>query len=278
MNDNHDKIAIGLDLGTTSSGIGVYNNGKVEIIPNGKDEPTTHSTVIIKDSDILIGEDTTDFLVKTFDTCIYEFKRLIGIKFDKELIQKDMETLPFKIIRKDKNIPLIEIKNNGMPVLYNFIEIASIAIKKMIHMAEHYILKKINELVISVPANFNESQRVLTKQAAELAGLRVIRIINEPTAAALAYYYNETLENNKNILVLDFGGGFFEVCIISLKKNEKEADFKEFEVLGISAKLGGKDFDNKLVDYFLNELNKDSIKISNVFKNLKSIVKLLKNV
>ena len=138
-------------------------------------------------------------------------------------------------------------------------------------MAEHYISKKINELVISVPANYNDSQRVLTKQAAELAGLRVIRIINEPTAAALAYYYNETLENNKNILVLDFGGGFFEVSKISLKKNEKEADFKEFEVLGTSgAKLGGKDFDNKLVDYFLNELeNKDSIK-----KNKQCIQKL----
>jgi molecular chaperone DnaK (HSP70) len=266
-----DELAIGLDLGTTLSCIGVYKNGTVEIIKNKKGEPITPSVVIINDSNILVGEDTTDFLVKYYDTCIYEIKRLIGKKISEKSVQKDIEKLPFKIVKSNDDTPMIEINSHGIPIKYSPVEISSFVIKKMINNAEKQLNKKINKLVITVPAYFSDSQRKLTKQAAELVGLKVLRVINEPTAAALAYCYNETLENNKNILVFDLGGGFFEVSILSLKKKENEPDFKEFEVLGTSgAQLGGKDFDIKLIDYFLNELeHKDVIK-----KNKKYIQKL----
>ena len=184
-----DEYAIGLDLGTTFSCIGVYRNGDVEIIPNRNGEIITPSIVIINnDSNILVGEETIDYLVKYYDSCIYEIKRLIGTKFSDKEVKIEMEKLPFKIVHANNGDALeVEVTINGIKKTFSPVEISSFIIKKMVNNAEIYLEKKITKLVITVPAYFNDSQRKLTKQAAELVGLKVIQIINEPTVAALSY-------------------------------------------------------------------------------------------
>ena len=261
-----DEYAIGLDLGTTFSCIGVYRKGGVEIIPNSIGEKITPSVVVFKGNDILVGEDTNDYLVKDYKNCIYEVKRLIGIDFTKEKdknkekekekeLKEEIEKLPFKVVRKDKNTLNIKVegKKDFSPA-----EISSLIIKKMIQNASKYLNKTIKKLVITVPAYFKEPQKALTRQAAEMLGLEVIRIINEPTAAALAYgFTNEKLED-KNILVFDLGGGTFDVSILAFE-TEKVDDkkVKNLKVLASAGDmhLGGEDFDNALVDYIINKQN-----------------------
>ena len=253
-----DEYAIGLDLGTTFSCIGVYRNGWVEIIPNRNGEKITPSVVIISnDEKILVGEETTDFLVQNYDSCIYEVKRLIGKEIDDKELDKIQKRLPFTIVRPHGkgNLPEIKIKNNGKTMTYTPVEISSYIIKKMVFNAEKYLNKKISKLVITVPANFTDSQRALTRQAAEALKLKVLRIINEPTAAALAYGFDEKKNLNSNILIFDLGGGTFDVSILSLKKDEKD-NSTSFEVLGTAGdtNLGGEDFDNVLVEIVLRKI------------------------
>ena len=253
-----DEYAIGLDLGTTFSCIGVYRNGWVEIIPNRNGEKITPSVVIISnDEKILVGEETTDFLVQNYDSCIYEVKRLIGKEIDDKELDKIQKRLPFTIVRPHGkgNLPEIKIKNNGKTMTYTPVEISSYIIKKMVFNAEKYLNKKISKLVITVPANFTDSQRALTRQAAEALKLKVLRIINEPTAAALAYGFDEKKNLNSNILIFDLGGGTFDVSILSLKKDEKD-NSTSFEVLGTAGdtNLGGEDFDNALVEIVLRKI------------------------
>ena len=274
-----DEYAIGLDLGTTFSCIGVYRNGGVEIIPNKNGEKTTPSVVIITDSNILVGEETTNFLVKNYESCIYEIKRLIGRKFSDKEVQEEIKKLPFKIINANNgDFPEVEVIFNGQKKTYNPVEISSFIIKKMVKNAENYINKKIHELVITVPAYFNDSQRKLTKQAAELLGLRVRRIINEPTAAALSYGFDKKQELNENILVFDLGGGTFDVSILSVKKDEKNN--LSFQVLGTSGdtQLGGEDFDNELVNYFLKKRKENENEIRNDKKALKRLKVSCENI
>ena len=259
-----DEYAIGLDLGTTFSCIGVYKDGKVEIIPNKKDEKTTPSIVIIDpNSDVLVGEDTEENLVKNYNTCIYEIKRFIGRKFSDKEVKQELEKLPYKIIgAQDDDSPIIQVINNGIPITYNPVEISSFIIKKMVQTAEKYINKRVTKLVITVPAYFSDSQRKLTKQAAELVGLHVLRVINEPTAAALAYGFDKDQALNEKILVFDLGGGTFDVSILSIHKDENNSERKVFQVLGTSGdtQLGGEDFDNKLVEFCLDQQsNKEKI-------------------
>ena len=287
MDTLEDEYAIGLDLGTTFSCIGVYKNGKVEIIPNSLGNNITPSIVIIDNNlDILVGEETSDCLVKKYDSCIYETKRLIGRNFSDKEVKDEIQKLTFKIIKsKDDNSPVIEIMNNGIPITYYPVEISSFIIKKMVQNAEKYLNSRISKLVITVPAYFNDSQRKLTKQAAELAGLKVLRVINEPTAAALAYGLDKKLQNNEKILIFDLGGGTFDVSIISIKKDENNLNHKVFQVLSTSGdmQLGGKDFDNKLVEYFLNkmddkeEIKKDKKCIQNLKISCEKIKKDLSN-
>lgn len=258
MEELEDEYAIGLDLGTSFSCIGVYRNGGVEIIPNRNGEKTTPSIVIItKDSNILVGEETTDFLVKNYDSCIYEIKRLIGRDFNDKEFQKEIKKLPFKIVQsKKRKTPEVEVIIDKKSKTYSPIEISSFIIKHMVQNAEKYLKRKINKLVITVPAYFNNSQREATKQAAELLGLKVLKIINEPTAAALYYGFDKKQNLNENILVFDLGGGTFDVSILSLNKNsENESTNISFEVKGIAGNtnLGGEDFDNKLVKYILEK-------------------------
>ena len=274
MDNLEDEYAIGLDLGTTFSCIGVYKDGKVEIIPNSIDEKITPSIVILtKDSNILVGEDTIEFLVQYYDSCIYEIKRLIGRKFSDKDIKKEIKKLPFNVINLNDGSPGIEININGIPIRYNPVEISSFIIKKMVHNAENYLKKKITKLVITVPAYFNDSQRKLTKQAAELVGLKVLRIINEPTAAALAYGFDNKEKISEKILVFDLGGGTFDVSILSVKIDINNNDYKSFQVLGTSGdtQLGGEDFDNQLVEYFLSKIDNGE-----KIKENKQLIKKLK--
>ena len=205
MEQLEDEYAIGLDLGTTFSCIGVYRNGWVEIIPNKNGEPITPSVVIIANDKPIVGEDTTKYLVQNYDSCIYEVKRLIGRAISQKELKELKERLSFNIViphlnNKD-NFPEIEINSNGKTLTYTPVEISSFIIKQMVYNAEQYLKKKITKLVITVPANFNDSQRALTSQAAEALGLKVLRIINEPTAAALAYGLDEKKYQNCNILI-----------------------------------------------------------------------------
>ena len=277
-----EEYAIGLDLGTTFSCIGAYRKGTVEIIPNKNGEKITPSVVIFNnDSSILVGEETREFLVKNYDSCIYEIKRLIGRKFTDEEVQLELKKLPFKIIKANScDSPEVEIKVNGETKTYNPIEISSFIIKKMVKHAENYLNKSINKLVITVPAYFNDSQRKLTRQAAEMAGLKVLRIINEPTAAALSYGFDKTNDINEKILVFDLGGGTFDVSILSLKKEEKDENYLSFTVLGTSGdtQLGGEDFDNVLVNYFLEKRKDIEEKIRDDKKALKRLKVSCENI
>ena len=293
MEDLEDEYAIGLDLGTTFSCIGVYRNGGIEIIPNANGEKTTPSIVIItndpnkkEELKILVGEETTDFLVKNYDSCIYEIKRLIGRKYKE--VKKEIEKLPFKIIKaNDEDSTEIEIKLNGITKKYSPVEISSFIIKKMVKNAENYLNKRITKLVITVPAYFNDSQRKLTKQAAELIGLKVIRVINEPTAAALCYGFELDKNTNQKILVFDLGGGTFDVSILDLsissEKDDDNTKFKTFKVLSTSGdtQLGGEDFDNELVNYFLSrrkEFEDEMRKDNKAIKRLKIACENVKKI
>ena len=281
MEQLEDEYAIGLDLGTTFSCIGVYRNGWVEIIPNKNGEPITPSVVIIANDKPIVGEDTTKFLVQNYDSCIYEVKRLIGRAISEKELKELRKRLSFKIVtphsNKKDNFPEIEIDSNGKTLTYTPVEISSYIIKQMVYNAEQYLKKKITKLVITVPANFNDSQRALTSQAAEALNLKVLRIINEPTAAALAYGLDEKKDQNCNILIFDLGGGTFDVSILALQK-DKEKNSTKFEVLGTAGdtNLGGEDFDNILVEIVLNKIkNENSINVEKI-RNDKKAMKTLK--
>ena len=280
-----DDYAIGLDLGTTFSCIGVYKNGGVEIIPNSVGEKITPSIVIFKDNEILVGEDTTDVLVKYYDNCLYEVKRLIGLDFSQKNYQEEIEKLPFKVIlptQRNKQAD-IEVVINKQKKTFSPTEISSLIIKKMVHNAENYLHKKIKKLVITVPAYFSENQKKLTSQAAEMLNLDVIKIINEPTAAALAYGFTEDQSKDKNILVFDLGGGTFDVSILSFESerdNKENVNSKNLSVLSSSGDmhLGGEDFDNALVDFVIEKQNIDEKKIRKSNQAIKRLKVACENI
>ena len=257
MSELEEGYALGLDLGTTYSCIGVYRNGGVEIIPNRNGDKTTPSIVTVLNKDeILLGEEALGNLVKDYDNSIYVIKKFIGRKFDDAKIKEEIskEKFPFKIVEdKTGKYPLVLIDKNKQKIEFTLEEISSFVIRKMVDNAELYLGKKVNKLVITVPANFNDAQRNCTKQAAQLAGVEVLRIINEPTAAALAYglEYADPDEKEKKILVFDLGGGTFDVTILKINQSGDQS----FEILSTKGDkfLGGEDFDNKLVDFILDK-------------------------
>ena len=274
-----ENYALGLDLGTTFSCIGVYRNGEVEIIPNRNGDKITPSMVTILDKDkILCGEETLNNLVKNYDSTIYAIKRFIGRNFLDSKVQNDLkkENFPFKITYdSDGKHPSVEVTKDNQIIKFSLEEISSFVIKKLVESAQNFLKNKINQLVITVPANFNVAQRNCTEQAAKLADIKVLRIINEPTAAALAYgLQNKENTSNGKILVFDLGGGTFDVTILKINKSKEE----NFEVISTKGNkfLGGEDFDNKLVDFFLDKFcKKFQIKKEDIFTN-KKIIKNLK--
>ena len=251
MDELQDGYALGLDLGTTFSCIGVYRNGGVEIIPNRNGDKTTPSIVtIIDEKTILKGEETYQHLVKDYDSSIYAIKRFIGRDFKDKKVKEEIniENFPFKIVGDENGkFPMVAINKKNKEMKFTLEQISSFVIRKMADSAEDFLGKKVKKLVITVPANFTDGQRKCTENAAKLAGIEVLRIINEPTAAALAYGLGKTdneagKNKEKKILVFDLGGGTFDVTILNISKSEEQ----NFEILSTKGDkfLGGEDFDN----------------------------------
>ncbi|KAJ0478020.1 putative Heat shock protein 70 family [Helianthus annuus] len=241
---------IGIDLGTTYSCVGVYKNGHVEIIANDQGNRITPSWVAFTDNERVIGEAAKNQAAVNPERTVFDVKRLIGRKFEDKEVQKDMKLVPYKIVNKDGK-PFIQVKHKeGETKVFSPEEISAMVLTKMKETAEAFLGKKVKDAVVTVPAYFNDAQRQATKDAGKIAGLNVVRIINEPTAAAIAYGLNKK-GVEKNVLVFDLGGGTFDVSILTL-------DNGVFEVLAThgDTHLGGEDFDQRIMEYFIKLINK----------------------
>nr|UJQ69877.1 heat shock protein 70 [Diamesa zernyi] len=245
------KVAIGIDLGTTYSCVGVYQHGKVEIIANENGNRTTPSYVAFNDTERLIGDAAKNQVAMNPTNSVFDAKRMIGRKFDDEKLQADMKHWPFKVIN-DCGKPKIQVEFKGETKIFAPEEVSSMILTKMRETAEDYLGQKVTDAVITVPAYFNDSQRQATKDAGAIAGLNVLRIINEPTAAALAYGLDKNLKGEKNVLIFDLGGGTFDVSILAIDQGSL------FEVKSTAGDthLGGEDFDNRLVTHFVDEFKR----------------------
>ena len=250
---------IGIDLGTTNSCVAVLEGDAPKVIENSEGARTTPSIVAYsEDGEILAGQSAKRQAVTNPGNTVYAVKRLIGRRFDDDVVKKDMDMVPYKIVKADNGDAWVEIKGESKAAP----QISAEILKKMKKTAEDYIGEAINEAVITVPAYFNDSQRQATKDAGKIAGLDVKRIINEPTAAALAYGMDKS-SGDKVVAVYDLGGGTFDISVIEIADVDGE---KQFEVLATNGDtfLGGEDFDMRLIEYLSSEFKKDSgIDLSN---------------
>ena len=250
---------IGIDLGTTNSCVSVLEGDKPKVIENAEGARTTPSIVAFADEgEILVGQSAKRQAVTNPENTVYAVKRLIGRRFEDDVVKKDMEMVPYKIVKAKNGDAWVEIKGESKAAP----QISAEILKKMKKTAEDYIGETVSEAVITVPAYFNDSQRQATKDAGKIAGLDVKRIINEPTAAALAYGMDKS-SGDKVVAVYDLGGGTFDISVIEIADVDGE---KQFEVLATNGDtfLGGEDFDMRLIDYLSSEFKKDSgIDLSN---------------
>ncbi|XBC42423.1 MAG: molecular chaperone DnaK [Buchnera aphidicola (Meitanaphis elongallis)] len=243
---------IGIDLGTTNSCIAIMDGKKTRVLENAEGDRTTPSIIAYTENgEILVGKPAKRQAITNPKNTLFAIKRLIGRKFTDEEVQRDIKIMPYKIIKSDNGDAWINIKKQKLAPP----QISAEVLKKMKKTAEDYLGEKITEAVITVPAYFNDAQRQATKDAGRIAGLDVKRIINEPTAAALAYGLDKD-KNNKIIAVYDLGGGTFDISIIEIDNVDKE---KTFEVLATNGDthLGGEDFDSRLINYLSEEFKKD---------------------
>jgi len=251
--------AIGIDLGTTYSCVGVWMNDKVEIIANDQGSRTTPSYVAFTESERLIGEAAKNQVSKNPENTIFDAKRLIGRPYDDPAIQNDMKHWPFKVKRNHDGKPLLTANYLGQEKTFRPEEISSMVLLKMKETAESYLGKKVYDAVVTVPAYFNDAQRQATKDAGAIAGLNVLRIINEPTAAAIAYGLEKSVAKEWKVLIFDLGGGTFDVSVLVI-----EDGVFEVKATNGDTHLGGEDFDNWIVSHCISDFKKKSgIDISN---------------
>lgn len=242
--DEDIGTVIGIDLGTTYSCVGVFKNGRVEIIANDQGNRITPSYVAFtEDGDRLIGDAAKNQLTTNPEHTIFDVKRLIGREWNDKAVQSDIKHYPFKVVNKN-NKPHIQAKVGDSLKVFAPEEISAMVLSKMKDIAEGYLGKKVTNAVVTVPAYFNDAQRQATKDAGRIAGLNVMRIINEPTAAAIAYGLDK--KGEKNVLVFDLGGGTFDVSILTI-------DNGIFEVVATNGDthLGGEDFDQRVMEHFI---------------------------
>lgn len=250
MSKTYTGESVGIDLGTTYSCVGVWQNDKVEIIANDQGQRTTPSYVAFTDTERLIGDAAKNQVAMNPTNTVFDAKRLIGRKFDDPSVQSDMKHWPFTLKAGPEGKPLIEVTYKGERKTFSPEEISSMVLTKMKQIAEAYLGKEVKNAVITVPAYFNDSQRQATKDAGVIAGLNVMRIINEPTAAAIAYGLDQK-GGEKNILIFDLGGGTFDVSLLSI-----EDGIFEVKATAGDTHLGGEDFDNRMVEYFCTEFQR----------------------
>merc|ERR1712078_276526 len=255
--NTHIGPAIGIDLGTTYTCVGIWQNDRAEIIANDQGNRTTPSFVAFTDTERLIGDAAKNQVAMNPHNTVFDAKRLIGRKFDDQTVQSDMKHLSYKVVNDGKGNPLISTQFKGETKTFKPEEISSMVLTKMKETAEAHLGKEVKNAVVTVPAYFNDSQRQATKDAGVIAGLNVLRIINEPTAAAIAYGLDKKKQSSgeKNVLIFDLGGGTFDVSLLTI-----EEGIFEVKSTNGDTHLGGEDFDNRLVNHFVQEFKRKNKK------------------
>ena len=258
---------VGIDLGTTYSVVGVWQQGEVQIIQNEMGNRITPSVVAFTDTERLIGDGAKNQLPQNPENTIYAIKRLIGRKYTDDSVKKDKKLLSYELVSDKDGKPRVQVTVGGKQKQFTPEEVSAMVLQKMKEIAETYLGVKVKNAVVTVPAYFNDAQRQSTKDAGTIAGLNVVRIINEPTAAAIAYGLNK--KGEKSVLVFDLGGGTFDVSLLTI-------DDGFFEVVATNGDthLGGEDFDNNMMQYFVDNLKKK--KSVDISKDLKALARLRK--
>jgi heat shock 70kDa protein 1/2/6/8 len=263
--------SVGIDLGTTYSCCGVWQHDRVEIIANDQGNRTTPSYVAFTDSERLIGDAAKNQVAINPYNTVFDAKRLIGRRFSDSSVQSDMKHFSFKVIQKDGDKPFVEVMYKGETKVFSPEEISAMILVKMKETAESYLGKEVKSAVVTVPAYFNDSQRLATKDAGTIAGLNVSRIINEPTAAAIAYGLDRKSsgesQKERNVLIFDLGGGTFDVSLLTI-----EEGIFEVKATAGDTHLGGEDFDNRMVNHFVTDFKRKHKK--DVTSNARSLRRL----
>merc|ERR1711966_133748 len=254
MENKVEGLAVGIDLGTTYSCVGIWQHDRVEVIANDQGNRTTPSYVAFTDTERLIGDSAKNQVAMNPHNTVFDAKRLIGRRFQDAAVQDDAKHFPFKVICRDGDKPAIEVKYKGETKVFSPEEISAMVLLKMKEVAESFLGKEVKNAVITVPAYFNDSQRQATKDAGAITGLNVLRIINEPTAAAIAYGLDKKasgVKTERNVLIFDLGGGTFDVSLLTI-----EEGIFEVKATAGDTHLGGEDFDQRLMNHFVQDFKR----------------------